>query len=150
MQWWAWIVLGAALFILEVVLSTDFFLIFFGAAGVLMGLMLLMGVVPAVWAQWPLFAAISIATLVFFRRRIRKMFDPGEVRMDEIVGDVLVATELLAPGASGHAELRGSVWRVSNVGKAEIAPGDECDVIGKDGVVLHIEKTHVAAPDSEP
>jgi membrane protein implicated in regulation of membrane protease activity len=141
MQWWAWIVLGAALFILEMVLTTDFFLIFFGAAGVLMGLMLLVGVVPEVWAQWLIFATVSIATLIIFRRRVRKAFDPGEVRVDEIVGDVVVATEPVAHGDSGHLEARGTVWRVANVGETDINPGDKCHVTHRDGVVLHVEKT---------
>lgn len=139
MPWWGWIVFGAALLVVEVLVTTDFFLIFFGATGVLIGLLLLAGWVPPVWAQWLLFALISSVTLVFFRRRMRRAFDPGEVSMDEIVGEVLIATEAVAAGGSGHAELRGSVWRVANVGNADIQAGNECRITHKSGVVLHIE-----------
>ena len=67
MPWWTWIAAGALLLVAEVVLPTDFFLVFFGAAGLVVGLAMLLGLHPPAWAQWLLFAALSIVSLVVLR-----------------------------------------------------------------------------------
>ncbi|MGH2570670.1 MAG: NfeD family protein, partial [bacterium] len=72
MPWWSWIVLGAALLGAEVLLATDFYLVFFGVAAVVVGLVELGARDLPVWSQWLLFAAIAVAGLVLYRKRLRE------------------------------------------------------------------------------
>ena len=67
MPWWGWIVLGTVILISEIIVSTDFYLVFFAASAVIVGLLVLLGVSLPVSAQWLLFAALSIGMLVLFR-----------------------------------------------------------------------------------
>jgi membrane protein implicated in regulation of membrane protease activity len=63
MAWWIWIVLGAALLVTEVVLSTDFWLVFFGVAALGLGLLGVAGLVLPAWAQFLVFALLSVLGL---------------------------------------------------------------------------------------
>src|SRR5262247_1756148 len=72
MPWWTWIAAGALLLVAEAVLPTDFFLVFFGAAGLVVGLAMLLGLHLPAWAQWLLFAALTIVSLVVLRPRLRR------------------------------------------------------------------------------
>ena len=63
MVWWHWMVLGLFLTALELVAPGSFFIIFFGVAALLVGLLDLWGLAGPVWVQWLLFAIISVAAL---------------------------------------------------------------------------------------
>ena len=110
MSWWGWLVIGAILLISEMIVSTDFYLVFFAAAAVILGLVGLSGVSIPVSAQWLLFASLSIGTLVLFRARLRRKIRTREHDVDKLEEEIAVATEPIAAGATGQAELRGSTW----------------------------------------
>ena len=138
---WGWLVLGAIILISELIVSTDFYLIFFSAAAVIVGLLGLSGVSIPVSAQWLLFASLSIGTLVLFRTRLRGKIKTREHDVDKLEGEIAVATEPIAAGATGQAELRGSTWSARNTGEMNIHVGDRCRVERVDGLVLSIRKT---------
>ena len=140
MPWWGWIVLGALVLISEVIVSTDFYLVFFAASAVILGLLGLLGINLPVFAQWLLFASLSIGTLVLFRARLREKIKTREKDVDKLEDEIAVATEQLAAGAIGQAELRGSTWRARNIGEAALEAGDRCRVERVDGLVLLIRK----------
>jgi len=137
--WWSWIVVGAALLAAEAFLSFDFYLAFFGAAAVLVGLLGLAGPDLAVWAQWLLFAALAVAGLVLYRGRLRdRLVQPDRALDEDVVGQTAVVRGAIAPGAVGDAELRGSVWRAENLGDRELADGERCRVAGVEGLTLRL------------
>lgn len=142
MPWWAWIVFGAVLLGAEVVLSTDFYLVFFGAAAILVGLLGLGGVALPVWSQWLLFAAAAVAGLVLYRNRLRERLSRPDRELDEqVVGELAVARGAIAAGSTGKAELRGTVWNAENVGDRGLADGDPCRVDAVDGLKLRLKPT---------
>ena len=51
-----------------------------------------------------------------------------------------VATEVIAVGATGQAELRGSTWQARNIDTVDLKAGDRCRVDRVDGLVLSIRK----------
>ena len=55
MAWWFWIALGAVLLAAEVIISADFYLVFFGISGLVVGVLALAGVNLPQWGQWLLF-----------------------------------------------------------------------------------------------
>ena len=75
-----------------------------------MGLLGLSGVSVPISAQWLLFASLSIGTLVLFRARLRKKIKTREHDVDKLEEEIAVATEPIAAGATGQAELWGSIW----------------------------------------
>ena len=140
MSGWGWLVLGAIILISELIVSTDFYLIFFAAAAVIVGLLGLSGVSIPVSAQWLLFASLSIGTLVLFRARLQKKIKTREHDVDRLVDEIAVATEPIAAGATGQAELWGSTWSARNTGEMNLHVGDRCRVERVDGLVLSIRK----------
>jgi inner membrane protein len=140
MPWWGWVVIGAVLLIAEVVIGTDFWLVFFGAAAILVGLLGAAGVHLPEWGQWLIFGAGSIVALLLFRNRLRARFrrqgDPSPVTPSDLVGASGVAREPLAPGARGSAEIRGTTWKIRNRGPRELAPGDRFRIDAVDGLTL--------------
>ena len=108
MPWWGWIVLGTIILISGIIVLTDFYLVFFAASAVIVGLLVLLGVSLPVSAQWLIFAALSIGMLVLFRARLREKIKTREQDVDKLEDEIAVATEQLAAGATGQAELRGS------------------------------------------
>ena len=140
MPWWGWIVLGAIILISEIIVSTDFYLVFFAAGAVIVGLLGLLGVSLPAFAQWLLFASLSIGILVLFRARLRRKIKTREHEVDNLEQEIAVATEVIAVGATGQAELRGSTWQARNIDTMDLKAGDRCRVDRVDGLVLSIRK----------
>jgi membrane protein implicated in regulation of membrane protease activity len=140
MLWWHWAVLGLLLAVLELASPGGFFILFFGAGALLVGLLTFLGVGGPLWMQWLLFSVLSVASLLLFRdpllRRMRAAEHTGPV--DALTSDVATATEDIPPGAIGRAELRGSAWSARNVGATPLLRGQRCAVRRVDGLMLHI------------
>ena len=141
MPWWTWIAAGALLLVAEAVLPTDFFLVFFGAAALVVGLAMLAGLHPPAWAQWLLFAGLSIASVVVLRPRLRRTL--GKDRMQghtELVGEVVIAGQEIAADGTGQGQLRGTVWKIHNAGGETLRAGERCKVARVEGLTLYVTR----------
>ena len=142
MLWWYWVVLGLVLAAFELATPGGFFVIFFGVAAVVVGLLDLAGIVTADWVQWLAFSIIAIATLALFRepllRWMRARESTGEV--DSLVGEVAVAVGEIPAGGHGRAELRGTTWNAKNVDTATLAAGQRTRVVSVHGLTLHLRQ----------
>jgi hypothetical protein len=139
MAWWFWIILGAVLLAAEVIIAADFYLVFFGIAGLVLGLLTVFGVALPVWGQWLLYAALAVAGLVLYRGRWkRKLLTSDRAMLPELEGETGVAREAIAAGARGQVDLRGSAWDAQNDGAAPLAVGDRFVVVRVDGLTLHV------------
>lgn len=140
MLWWHWIVLGLVLAGLEMASAGGFFIIFFGAGAIVVGLLTAADLAGPLWMQWLLFSVLSLVALALFRnpvlRRMRAGMPSGPV--DALTSDIATTIEDIAPGAVGRAELRGSAWSARNVGAAPLRKGQRCTVQRVDGLMLHI------------
>jgi len=141
MPWWTWIVVGAALLAAEVILPTDFFIVFFGVAALVVGLLRLIGLDLPVWSQWLLFALLSLTSLRLLRPRLRQALRREEtVGHTELVGEIVTVVEEIPARGSGEGQLRGTVWKVVNEGAQPLRAGESCKVTGVDGLTLHVRK----------
>jgi membrane protein implicated in regulation of membrane protease activity len=139
--WWHWIVLGLVLALAELAAAGGFYIIFFGIAALIVGLLASMGLAGPVWMQMLLFSGLSILSLVAFRTRLLKwlQIEPQAPAVDTIVGEIAVATEDLPPGGIGKVELRGSAWTARNATGALVARGMRCRVVHVEGLTVHVE-----------
>jgi membrane protein implicated in regulation of membrane protease activity len=138
--WWHWFVLGLLLVLVELAAAGGFYIIFFGIAAVLVGLLSSIGAAGSVGAQILLFSVLSVASLLLFRSRLVKRFqgDPQTPQVDQLVGEIGVVLEDLLPGAVGKVELRGSSWSARSVSGSTLARGTRCQVTGVDGLTLSV------------
>jgi inner membrane protein len=139
--WWHWLVLGLLLVVAEMAASGGFYIIFFGIGAIVVGLLASFDLAGPIWMQLLLFSAISVASLLIFRRRLLKWLqvDPQAPPVDMIVGEVGVAAEDLLPGKVGRVELRGAAWSGRNITNATLARGARCRVIRVDGLTVDVE-----------
>ncbi len=141
MPWWAWFVLGAALLAMEVALATDFYLVFFGVAALVVGGLSVAGVSVPAWAEWAAFAALSVGCLMLYRERLRGWLTRPHKKLNrEIAGKTAVAVDAIAAGDTGSVELRGSRWTAHNRGDEAIGAGERCQVDRIDGVTLDVRR----------
>ena len=75
MPWWGWIIFGALLLGSELMfIDAAFYLVFIGLAATITGLAGLLGLGLEYWAQWILFAGLSLVAMVLFRNNCMKNF----------------------------------------------------------------------------
>ncbi len=144
--WWVWVAAGLVLLVLEIV-TPGLVLMFFGAAAVLIGMVLATGVEMPPWATLLAFSVLSIALLLGFRGPLmRRMGNrPGDPpRIDRLEDEVATALEDIAPGAVGRAELRGTTWSARNVDEFVIPNGCRCRVVRLDGLTLYVTRETAA------
>jgi membrane protein implicated in regulation of membrane protease activity len=145
--WWHWLVLGLVLIALEMAASGGFYVIFFGIAALVIGLLALLGIAGPLSLQVLLFSVLSVAALLLFRRPLMRWMklDGVASEVDTLVGELAVPLDDMPPGAVGRAELRGTVWTARNRASAMIARGQRCTVVSVDRLTILIEPEGVRA-----
>ena len=140
MIWWKWFVIGTLLLGIELfAIDAQFFLIFIGAAAIVVGLVGMLGIDLPPWLQWVLFAALAVAALVTMRKQIyAKLRNRPHATVDGDVNQRVRISEELAPGKSMRVEYRGTAWTALNVGKQAIPAGEEVRIESVDGLTLHV------------
>jgi membrane protein implicated in regulation of membrane protease activity len=138
MQWWAWITVGALLLGSELTfVNAQFYLVFVGAAALVVGFLDLTGVIPAVWIQWSLFALLAIGSLMTFRRRV---YERIRGRLPDIKlgpkGETVILPAELPPGETCRLEFRGCSWNAVNGGGSVIAAGARARIDRVEGLTL--------------
>lgn len=143
MIWWHWVVLGLTLAALEILTPGGFFIIFFGVAAIVVGVLGGLGLAGPAWMQWLLFSLFAVISVAFFRNPLVRYMQKDQAAsqgVDTLRGEVAVAMDGIAVGAIGRAQLRGSVWSARNVDDVPIAPGERCTVDSVDGLTIGIRR----------
>lgn len=144
MPWWGWITIGALFLAAEMtIVDMEFYLVFLGASAFIVGLIGLAGPADAYWAywfQWVVFAFLSIASLVVFRKRLYSKLRPAAdaVIAEGVNGALSTASDSIAPGGRGSVMLRGATWTAQNSGAETIPSGATCRVLRAEGLVLEV------------
>jgi membrane protein implicated in regulation of membrane protease activity len=138
MPWWAWIAIGAILLGSELsFIDAQFYLLFIGAAALIVGFLEVAGLHLPEWLQWAVFALLSASSMLGFRARIyertRRKLPPMKT---EPRGDTVIMTTTLPPGESGRCEYRGSFWTARNAGPVVIAAGGRARIERVEGLTL--------------
>ena len=139
MPWWIWILGGLALLAVELMTPGGFFVIFFGIGALATGLLAGLGIVEAGSVEWLLFSAVSIVSLLLFRKPLldwMKRREPVRAPVDSLVGETAILTEDLPAGGVGKAELRGTSWNARSEDGGALQSGTRCKVRRVDGLTL--------------
>jgi len=139
--WWMWVVLGMVLLLGEVLTPGGFFIIFFGAAALVVGLLKALGLEMALSYEVMIFAILSIVGLIFFRKPLQQKFRQltPDMFAGELKGESGTAVEEIAAGATGKVELRGTAWNAVNAGESALPKGGACLVERVDGLTLTVK-----------
>lgn len=143
MPWWGWIIFGALLFGSELMfVDAAFYLVFIGLAAIITGMAELLGLSLEYWAQWMLFAGLSLVAMVLFREQLYKKLRGGSGVGYETgpAGETIKLEQNLDPGESCRMGYRGTTWTVLNEGSESMASGDNVRIHSVDGLTLKVEK----------
>ena len=140
MPWWGWMIFGAFLLGSELLaIDAGFYLVFIGIAAILTGLVGLIGLELELWAQWVLFAGLSLVTMVLFRKQLYEKIRGGGIGFDASpAGEILTLQETLQPGDSCRMAHRGTTWTILNKGSETIDKGSSVQVTSVEGLTLVI------------
>jgi membrane protein implicated in regulation of membrane protease activity len=138
MEWWAWIAVGAILLGSELAfVDAQFYLVFVGAAALVVGFLDLAGLLGAVWLQWLVFIVLALGSMVSFRRRIYERMRRNLPRMKGgPAGETVILPAALPPGETCRIEYRGSSWSATNAGPSIIAAGSPARIDRVEGLTL--------------
>jgi len=142
MTWWYWLLLGFGLLGTEILTPGGFYLLFFGLAALVVGVLVGLGMEDPIWLQWLLFSGLSIGSLLLVRGPLLARMQSVEhetPEVDSLVGELATCLDDLSPGGIGKAELRGSTWTVRNAGHASLAKGQRGRVERVEGLTLWIK-----------
>jgi membrane protein implicated in regulation of membrane protease activity len=141
LTWWVWLILGGILMAAELLLSTGFFLFFFGVGAAVTGCLVALGLLPSFAAQGVAFVAISFASIVLLRKPLLAKFhfrNKAHVAVDSLIGQTAIALDAMAPQSAGKVELRGACWSAWNTGSEPIDLHARCRVDKVEGLTLHV------------
>lgn len=141
MPWWLWVLMGLGLMLLEILTPGGFFVILFGVAAVVVGVLVGLELAGPAWLQWLLFSFLSIVSLLLFRKRLLAKFQfqqPGADKVDTLVGEVVILLDDIPPGEVGKAELRGTAWNTHNDSEQLLRRGQRCRVQRIAGLTLWV------------
>jgi len=140
-SWWAWVLLGLALALLELTTPGGFYFIFFGIAAVCVGALSWAGLISETWLQFMVFSILAIVASLLFRRPLMQRFGPKapEIPVDTLVGETAMALDDIEIDGFGKVELRGSAWNARNSGGQKVMRGQRCTVDRVDGLLLWVK-----------
>lgn len=138
--WWAWMVLGLFLLVIEILTPGGFFFLFFGAGALLVGLLAVFGVAQSLGWQVLLFSLFSVGSLLLFRRHLIAALGPRPSLppTDSLAGEAAIVRGDIPPGGVGQAELRGTTWQARNSTRRVLASGERCVVEKVEGLTLFL------------
>ncbi len=142
MNWWGWVLVGTILLAAELTfIDAQFYLLFVGASAVVVGLLAHAYPGVMVWQQWLLFGALSVVTVMTFRRAIYEKIrgEATVARETGPVGHELVLPAALAPGESCQVEFRGSHWTATNGASVALTAGARVQVEKVQGLALIVQ-----------
>jgi len=135
MEWWIWLSAGLLLMLAELLTPGGFYFLFFGVGACAAAVAAL--VTDSAIVQAIVFAAVSIVSLVVFRKPLLERLQKSKgAAVDQIAGEVAIASADIAPGEIGSAELRGTTWKARNVSGVTLKSGTRCAVEKVDGLML--------------
>ena len=140
MVWWIWVLAGLGMCCAELLTPGGFFLLFFGAGAIAVGIIDRFFWITEPWLEWFLFIVFSIGALLVFRKPLRERLqevDPDQP-IDELTNETAVALEDIAVDDTGRVELRGTTWNARNNGSVLIESGQRCRIERTEGVTLWV------------
>lgn len=145
LEYWHWMVFGAILILSELVITT-FFILWFGVAAIVMGLVVLL--IPALSPTWQIFSwtLLSIVMAAFWFKFLKPLSTDrtkAGLSREAIVGEV--GQVIVVPNENRRGTLRfpapvlgNDEWTILT--NSEVAAGDRVKVIDVVGNALMVEK----------
>jgi|SRR6056297_886653 len=135
-----WFLIGLALILLEFVIP-GFVIIFFGVAAWFV--FILVSIFPgmAFWVQLMIFSVLSLGTLIFLRRSLKKKFfseneGAGSESVDDFIGRTALVEKAISKAKNGKVNFKGASWEA--YADQDIPEGVNVTIVGRDSIKLKV------------
>ena len=138
-----WAILGICIAAAELATPAGFWLVGVGVGAAVVAFLVAIGLASSAIVQWLVFAGASVAAVFGLRSAFGGQLASAEsTRRDlaDVIGEVVTVHADIPPAAIGSAELRGTVWRVRNLGAEGLAPGARARIESVEGVTLNVRR----------
>jgi membrane protein implicated in regulation of membrane protease activity len=139
-NWSFWVIFGLGLLAFEILTPGGFFTLFFGLAAFVVAALVGSGLLESGSGQWLVFAVLGAGLIGALRPMVRRRFETGTPKVDQIVAQTAIALEDFDENGRGKVELRGTSWSGVFPGPGTVAKGDRLRVTKVDGLSLLVEK----------
>ncbi|KZN20496.1 MULTISPECIES: NfeD family protein [Pseudomonas] len=141
MEWWVWIVLGFALIVLEMFTAT-FFVLWFGMAAVLVGLLIWYEPALLIQSQLLVWAALSSLLAVLWFKVFKNRIPDKRWTVEEVIGEVGMLTAPVAEFQKGKVRFQKPVLGNEEwvcIANADIAAGERVRIVSVEGNIVRVD-----------
>ena len=144
MIWWIWVAVGVVMLVLEMAISTDFFMLFMGVAAIIVGFLIFglsyADIELSFTSASYIFLALSVFLLFYLRKKaLRALYKSSTEPNFDLVGEEVLILSEIPVGSVGEGETRGTVWQVRNESNNPLPEKSVQRVTKKDGIILIVE-----------
>ena len=140
MDWWMWVLIALGLIVTELFVPTGFIFLLVGAAFLCTGIIVALGVTSPTWLPWAICVVLFVAFVTLLRRPLMRIFGfDAPSPYNEMTSEEIIINEPISPGDVGQGELRGTVWKVKNIGSSALSTGQRCRVARVDGLTVEVK-----------
>lgn len=137
-----WLALGLTFALFELSGATPFVTIFFAAGAFVAAAGQALHLLSAPWAAGATFIVASVGLLLALRPGLAAWAErrAHDHPIDALVGQPVGLLQALAPQGEGLGTLRGTRWKVRNVGQEPLTPTARPRVVAREGLTLLVAK----------
>ncbi|WP_254563158.1 NfeD family protein [Dyadobacter diqingensis] len=138
-----WMIIGLLMLVAELV-SVVLVFIFFAVGGLVTALLAAIGLLPTLEYQIMAFSAISILTLIIFRKHARKLLEARRDKQEEykeFVGETAMVIRDIPSNGSGKIYYRGAEWSATSNNHNPIEAGSKVVIQRTEGITLVVEES---------
>lgn len=143
-EWWHWAVAGVALMLAELALPS-FFVLWFGIAGLVMALVLLVAPELSLTAQLATWTVLSLAMVALWFRVFKPSFHKTRIGTSdgEVIGEVGLLVGAVAPFQRGKVRFQRPLLGAEEwvcLAESPISAGERVRVVAVEGSFLKVVK----------
>lgn len=136
-----WLIVGLIMLLAELA-SVLLVFVFFAVGALLTSLLTVIGVLPNTESQILAFSAISLISLLVFRKHARKLLQRGNgSEYNEFVGETALVIKDIPLHGEGKIYYRGAEWKAVSLSDSGISAGSKVIITKTDGIILIVEES---------
>ncbi|MCE6988122.1 NfeD family protein [Dyadobacter sp. CY323] len=136
-----WLIVGLIMLLAELV-SVLLVFVFFAVGALFTSLLAVLGFLPTTESQILAFSAISLISLMVFRKHARRLLSrTNDSEYNEFVGETALVIKDIPTNGEGKIYYRGAEWKAVSVHESTISAGSKVVITKTDGIVLIVEES---------
>jgi membrane protein implicated in regulation of membrane protease activity len=136
-----WLIVGLIMLLAELA-SVLLVFVFFAVGALLTSLLTTLGLLPTTESQILAFSAISLISLIVFRKNVRMLLNRNKgAEYNEFIGETALVIKDIPVNGEGKIYYRGAEWKAISFNHNSISAGSKVIITKTDGIILTVEES---------